>query len=115
MWERDKYHFQKWTVEQVDGFVTTKRSADGGIDGRVYFAVPHAQDLRSMVIEVKGGANPSIRDLRALKGVLDYDNALMAGLIIMEPLGTTKARNFARFIGRRNAGNLGHRVSEGNS
>ena len=98
LWERDKYHFQKWAVEQVEGFVTTKRSADGGIDGRVYFAVPHAQDLQSMVIEVKGGANPSIRDLRALKGVLDYDTALMAGLIIMEPLGTVKARNFARFM-----------------
>ena len=98
LWERDKYHFQKWAVEQVDGFVTTKRSADGGVDGRVYYAVPHAQDLQSMVIEVKGGANPSIRDLRALKGVLDYDTALMAGLIIMEPLGTTKARNFARFM-----------------
>ena len=104
LWERDKYHFQKWAVEQVEGFVTTKRSADGGIDGRVYFAVPHAQDLQSMVIEVKGGANPSIRDLRALKGVLDYDTALMAGLIIMEPLGTVKARNFARFMG--DAGSL---------
>ena len=98
LWERDKYHFQKWAVEQTEGFVTTKRSADSGIDGRVYFAVPHAQDLQSMVVEVKGGANPSIRDLRALKGVLDYDTALMAGLIIMEPLGTVKARNFARFM-----------------
>ena len=98
LWERDKYHFQKWAVEQVEGFVTTKRSADGGIDGRVYFAVPHAQDLQSMVAEVKGGANVSIRDLRALKGVLDYDTALMAGLIIMEPLGAVKARNFARFM-----------------
>ena len=97
LWTRDKYHFQKWAVEQVEGFVTTKRSADGGIDGRVYFAVPHAQDLQSMVIEVKGGANVNIRDLRALKGVLDYDTALMAGLITMEPLGTTKARNFTRF------------------
>ena len=104
LWERDKYHFQKWAVEQTDGFVTTKRSADGGIDGRVYFAVPHAQDLQSMVIEVKGGKNVSIRDLRALKGVLDYDTALMAGLIVMEPLGTTKARNFARFMG--DAGSL---------
>ena len=104
LWERDKYHFQKWAVEQVEGFVTTKRSADGGIDGRVYFAVPHAQDLQSMVVEVKGGANVSIRDLRALKGVLDYDTALMAGLIIMEPLGTVKARNFARFMG--DAGSL---------
>ena len=41
LWERDKYHFQKWAVEQVEGFVTTKRSADGGIDGRVYFAMPN--------------------------------------------------------------------------
>ena len=40
LWERDKYHFQKWAVESVDGFVTTKRTADGGIDGRVYFALP---------------------------------------------------------------------------
>ena len=35
LWKRDKYHFQKWVVEQVDGFVTTKRTADGGIDGRL--------------------------------------------------------------------------------
>ena len=97
LWQRDKYHFQQWAVEQIEGFVTTKRSADGGVDGRVYFAVPHAQALQSMVIEVKGGANVGINVLREQKGVLDYDTALMAGLIIMEPLGTTKARNFARF------------------
>ena len=99
LWERDKYHFQKWAVEQVEGFVTTRRSADGGVDGRLYFAVPHAQDLQSMVIEVKGGKNVGINVLRELKGVLDYDNALMAGLIIMEPLGATKQRNFNRFMG----------------
>ena len=98
LWERDKYHFQKWAVEQADGFVTTKRSAAGGIDGRVYFAVPHAQDLQSMVVEVKGGANPDVRDLRALKGVLDYDMALMAGLIIMHPLGPRKVRSWERFM-----------------
>ena len=98
LWERDKYHFQKWAVEQVEGFVTTKRSADGGVDGRVYFAVPHAQDLQSMVIEVKGGVNVGINVVRELKGVSDYDSALMAGLIIMEPLGTVKARNFAKFM-----------------
>ena len=98
LWKRDKYHFQKWAVEQVEGFVTTKRSADGGIDGRLYFAVPHARDLQSMVIEVKGGANVSIRDLRALKGVLDYDTALMSGLIVMQPLGTVQQRNFDRFM-----------------
>ena len=81
------------------GFVTTKRSADGGVDGRVYFTVPHAQELQSMVIEVKGGVNVGINVLRELKGVSDYDSALMAGLIIMEPLGTVKARNFAKVHG----------------
>ena len=98
LWNRDKYHFQKWAVEQVDGFVTTRRSADGGVDGRLYFAVPHARDLQSMVMEVKGGANVNIRDLRALRGVLDYDSALMAGLIILHPLRKTQARNFERFM-----------------
>ena len=98
LWKRDTYHFQKWAVEQVEGFVTAKRSADGGIDGRVYFAVPNAPILQSMVIEVKGGKSVGINVLRELKGVLDNDSALMAGLIIMDPLGTVKARNFTRFI-----------------
>ena len=99
LWERDKYHFQTWAVEQADGFVTTKRTADGGIDGRVYFAVPGVQELQSMVVEVKGGANVDIRDLRALKGILDADSALLAGLIVMRPLGQSKLRNFERFMG----------------
>ena len=98
LWRRDKYHFQKWAVEQTEGFVTTKRTADGGIDGRVYFAVQDVKELQSMVVEVKGGANVNIVDLRALKGVLDYDTALMAGLVIMEPLGQVKERNFTRFM-----------------
>ncbi len=99
LWERDKYHFQKWAVEQVEGFVTTKRTADGGIDGRVYFAIPDSRELQSMVVEVKGGATVNITDLRALKGVLDNDEALMAGLITMEPLGDVKGRNFTKFMG----------------
>ena len=98
LWAKDKYHFQQWAVEQADGFVTTKRTADGGVDGRIYFAVPDSKELQSMVVEVKGGANVSIESLRALKGALDYDNALMAGLLVMYPLGDVKARNFNRFM-----------------
>ncbi|MDE2766010.1 MAG: DNA methyltransferase [Chloroflexota bacterium] len=98
LWKRDKYHFQRWAVEQAEGFVTTKRSADGGVDGRIYYAVPYAPDLQSMVVEVKGGRNVSIADVRALKGVLEHDNALMAGLITLYPLGETKERNFRRFM-----------------
>ncbi len=98
LWECDKYHFQKWAVEEVDGFVTTKRTADGGIDGRLYFSIPNERDLQSMAIEVKGGKNVNITALRALKGVLDNDYALISGLIIMEPLGTVRERNFRQFM-----------------
>lgn len=98
LWERDKYHFQKWAVEQIDGFVTTKRTADGGIDGRLYFDMPGKEDLQSMAIEVKGGKNVNIRDVRALFGVLKSDEAHMAGLIIMEPLGSRKEQNFRKLM-----------------
>ncbi len=33
-----------------------------------------------------------------LRGVLDNDMAIMAGLIVMEPLSATKDRNFKRFM-----------------
>ena len=98
LWTRDKYHFQKWAVEEVDGFVTTKRTADGGVDGRLYFDIPCERDLQSMAIEVKGGKNVGINVVRELRGVLDSDQALMAGLIVMEPLGSAKERNFRRFM-----------------
>ena len=98
LWERDKYHFQKWAVEQVDGFVTTRRTADGGIDGRIYFAVPNEPDLQSMVLEVKGGTNVTIADLRALHSVLEREEALMAGLITMQPITGRKRTNFMRLI-----------------
>ena len=99
LWKRDTYQFQKWAVEHADGFVTAKRTSDGGIDGRLYFAVPDRRDLQSMVIEVKGGRSVNIADVRALRGVLDNDSALIAGLVVLENPGPQKARNFARFMG----------------
>ena len=96
LWEHDKYHFQKWAVEQVDGFVTTRRTADGGIDGRLYFAMPNETDLQSMVLEVKGGANIGISTVRKLRGVLERDTALMAGLIVMHDPSHRKGLNFER-------------------
>ena len=104
LWEKDTYHFQKWAVEEVDGFVTTKRTADGGIDGRLYFDVPSEPELQSMVIEVKGGKNVTIAEFRALHSVLEREEALMAGLIVMEPLSDRKMRNFQKLMGE--AGDL---------
>lgn len=49
-----------------------------------------------MVLEVKGGKNVNIQHVRALRGVLDRDPAIMAGLIVMEEPNSTQLRNFKR-------------------
>jgi len=104
LWERDKHHFQKWAIEQIDGFVTSRKTADGGIDGRLYFSMPDTRDLQSMVLEVKGGKSVGINAVRDLRGVLERDDALMASLIVMEDLGPRKTANFRREMGE--AGDL---------
>ncbi len=96
LWQGDKHQFQKWAIEQVDGFVTTKKTDDGGIDGRIYFSLPGQDALESMVIEVKGGKNINKEIVRSLRGVLDRDQAKMAGLIIMEDMGDRKTKNFLK-------------------
>ncbi len=47
-----------------------------------------------MVIEVKGSANIGIGVVRDLRGVLERDEAKMAGLIVISELGAVKTRNF---------------------
>ncbi len=75
-------HFQKWAVEEAEGFVSTKRTSAGGIDGRLYFGSSKDKELKSMILEVKGDKNVNIADLRSLQGVMGNDAAEMAGLII---------------------------------
>lgn len=96
LWERDKYHFQKWAVEQSGGFVTNRRSADGGIDGRIYFDSDDPKTLDSMILEVKGGQTVTAADLRSLRGALADSGASMAGLIVRVPLGKRQQTNFVR-------------------
>ncbi|MCY4303982.1 MAG: hypothetical protein OXC62_04255 [Aestuariivita sp.] len=57
-------------LEQVDGFVTTPKGSDDGIDGRLYFDFPNKKELQSMILEVKSGANVGIGVVRDLRGVL---------------------------------------------
>ena len=68
------------------------------MDGRLYFEHPDEQDLKNLAIEVKDGRKVPIAALRALHGVLGNDKALLAGLIIMEPLGDLKEIYFNRFM-----------------
>jgi site-specific DNA-methyltransferase (adenine-specific) len=95
IWVRDKYQFQRWAVEYIDGFVTSKRTADRGVDGRLYFATPDHKDLQTMVLEVKGGSNVGIEMVRSLRGTMEREQFAMAGLILLEELPAQKQKNFA--------------------
>lgn len=94
LWEQDPWQFQKWATEQVGGFVTSKRTADGGIDGRLWFAGEGSR-LEEMILEVKGG-KPNIQFVRALAGVRQQRKAAMAGLILLQSPSPTQRRNFER-------------------
>ena len=104
LWKRDTYHFQKWCVEQVEGFVTSKRTADGGIDGRIYFELPGEKTLQSMALEVKGGKNVGIKDVRALSSSLQHKMIQMTGLITLWQPSRLQMNNFNKEMAK--AGHL---------
>lgn len=82
LFRKDPFQFQHWAVERVDGFPTTKKTGDEGIDGRLYFEA--GRDLRSMVLSVKGGTvRPT--DIRDLRGVLEREKEVeLAGFISLK-------------------------------
>lgn len=53
-----------------------------------------------MILEVKGGKSVGQSDVRGLRGALADSGALLAGLVVLHPLGQTKERNFKREMAR---------------
>lgn len=109
LWQQDPYQFQKWCVELVEGFVNVKRSADDGIDGRVYFDMPGEETLQCMALEVKGGENVSINQVRALSSVLKFEHVKMAGIIVLNRLGSAQLRNFQQTMALAGHATIGER------
>ncbi len=99
LWKQDRYQFQKWAVEQVDGFCTTKQSADGGVDGRIYFYTDeHGSDIQNMIVEVKGGKHVGVGVLRELRGVIDREDAQLGCLIVQNPPSKQQQRGYDKEI-----------------
>ncbi len=94
LWKQDPYQFQKWCVELVEGFVNVKKTADDGIDGRIYFDMPGEPVFQSMALEVKGGQNVGPADVGYLNSVLQYENIQLAGLITLHQPGRQQTKNF---------------------
>lgn len=84
LFRTDPSTFQNWFVERVGGFPMQKKSADRGIDGRIYFET--RSGLREMVLQVKGGKHVRPTDVRDLRGVLEREEgAEMAGFLSLAP------------------------------
>ena len=84
LFHKDPSTFQNWFVERVGGFPMQRKSADRGIDGRIYFET--RAGLREMMIQVKGGKTVRPTDVRDLRGVLEREeNAEMAGFLSLTP------------------------------
>ncbi|HBH26260.1 MAG TPA: hypothetical protein DDX54_02525 [Rhodospirillaceae bacterium] len=96
LWERDAHQFARWAIESVEGFVSAKKSGDGGVDGCIYFGAPGAA-LSTMLIQVKGGASVGIGDLRDLHGAMHARGAEMGGLIVRDDLPERQMKNFQEY------------------
>ncbi len=96
LWERDAHQFARWAIESVEGFVSAKKSGDGGVDGCIYFGAPGAA-LSTMLIQVKGGASVGIGDLRDLHGAMHARGAEMGGLIVRDDIPERQMRNFQEY------------------
>ena len=84
LFDKDPSTFQNWFVERVGGFPMQRKSADRGIDGRIYFET--GDGLREMMIQVKGGKHVRPTDVRDLRGVLEREeNAELAGFLSIAP------------------------------
>lgn len=90
LFEKDAHQFQHWAVERAGGFPLTKRGADKGIDGRIYFE--SQPGLKSMIISVKGG-NTGPAHVRELTGTVQTEpDAELGGFICLhEPTKAMRA------------------------
>ena len=86
-----RYQFQYWAIEQVEGFASTRKSGDGGVDGAIYF-YKSLEDAHSkkpkalgrMILSVKSNKKMQISYVRDLIGTMHNEGADMAGMICVD-------------------------------
>jgi site-specific DNA-methyltransferase (adenine-specific) len=82
--EQDKEEFEYWALKLVGARPAEgdqKRGADGGTDGVLFFRDPKTKKQTRIVVQVKGGKNISVKDIRDLARVVERDKAAM-GLFV---------------------------------
>ncbi|MGP8232232.1 MAG: DNA methyltransferase [Methylovirgula sp.] len=92
---RDKHQFQWWAAWRLgsQSYRETKRGADRGIDGNIFFANGPYGTGR-IIVSVKGGENIGVHDVRDLRGVIEREDAEM-GILVTLADPTTPMKNEA--------------------
>lgn len=95
LWSYDPFEFQAWALGLVGARVasSSKRGADRGVDGRLYFHDGGA-DTRQIIFSVKGGTVRS-EHVRDLRGVIERERAEIGVLLTLEPPTTAMVKEAA--------------------
>ncbi|MHB0922668.1 MAG: DNA methyltransferase [Bellilinea sp.] len=80
----DPFQFQSWALSLVGArLAETKKGADHGIDGRLYFIDDPKAGAKQIILSVKGG-HTRVDHVRDLRGVLDREQAQIGVLITLQ-------------------------------
>lgn len=75
---KDPFRFQEWAVVRLGGVVSSRRSGDEGVDGKIYFyknvKSKNSVSYGEVVIQVKGG-KVGVKDVRELIGTIKGQRA----------------------------------------
>jgi len=87
--KQDPFQFQAWALGLVAARVATssKKGADKGIDGRLFFHDDKSGKSKQVILSVKAGENVNVAQVRNLGGVLAREKAEIGVLISMEQPG----------------------------
>lgn len=82
--QEDPFQFQSWALSLVGArLAETKKGADHGIDGRLYFIDDPKNGAKQIILSVKGG-HTRVDHVRDLRGVIDREQAQIGVLITLQ-------------------------------
>jgi site-specific DNA-methyltransferase (adenine-specific) len=82
--EQDRHQFEYWALGLVGARPQqTKKGADRGIDGRIFFH-DEKKPTKQVIVQVKSG-KVGVRDVRDLVGTVDREDAQIGALLTLEP------------------------------
>lgn len=92
---QDRHEFQSWALGKVGARRSdSKKGADQGIDGRLYFHDDPEGKTKQIILSVKSG-HLKATDFRDLRGVVDREEAEIGVLITLEEPTRPMRREFA--------------------